>query len=68
MYPNGVKYVAKTVSELTKNHQGILNEEEGTCAKMYEIGSSLCPVKACEKYLSKRNTTTDRLFLHPRFI
>jgi len=60
--------VEKVTSELDKNHQGNSsnNEPEGTSGKMYATRNEICPVASFEKYLSKRNTETDRLFLHPK--
>ena len=63
------KYVQKITSELDKNHQGnsVISDIEGTGGKMYETpGNAMCPVASFEKYLSKRHSGTDRLFLHPK--
>lgn len=65
---NEQKYVQKVTSELSKNHQGITNEIEGTGGRMYATNSELCPVQSFEKYLSKRHAGTDRLFLHSKNI
>lgn len=53
------KIVKKETSELSKNHQGITNETEGTGGKNVRHNSKLCPVQSFEKYLSKRHACTD---------
>lgn len=65
---DNIKYVQKITSEHDKNHQGNTTNSdiEGTGVKMYATGNDICPVKSFEKYLSKRNKNTDRLFLHPK--
>ena len=61
---DGVKYVQKVTAELDKNHQGNTgnNWPEGSGGKIYASNNEICPVTSFEKYLSKNNTETDRLF------
>ncbi|KAK3083495.1 hypothetical protein FSP39_024187 [Pinctada imbricata] len=63
---NGQQCVKKITTELSQNHQGTTNENEGTGALMFSTGTIRCPVILFEKYLSKRNKTSPRLFLHPK--
>jgi len=53
---NGKRFNYKVTYELTKNHQGLRNEQfEPEGGRMYETRTPLCPVKSFIKYLDKRN-------------
>jgi hypothetical protein len=50
----GLKYIMKTIDELTKNHRA--DDKEKTSTIMPENpGSEFCPVLSYEKYVSKLN-------------
>ena len=53
-------------SELTKNHQGTTRKRKVQGQRMYATESVIYRVKSFEKYLYKRHTGTDRLFLHSK--
>ena len=53
---SGKHYVHKTVSEVTKHHQGVDNENyEPEGGRIYATGTIVCPVSSFQRYLSKLN-------------
>ncbi|XP_048741988.2 uncharacterized protein LOC125655653 [Ostrea edulis] len=62
--PDGRRFLASSVSRLTKNHRGentTDDDQEG--GRMYEQpGNPKCPVMSFEKYLSKLNPDCDALW------
>jgi hypothetical protein len=61
----GLKYIVKTIDELTKNHRA--NDKEKTSAIMPENpGSEFCPVLSYEKYVSKLNPNCEKLWQRPK--
>jgi len=63
---NGKRFNYKVTSELTKNHQGLRNEQfEPEGGRMYETRTPLCPVKSFIKYLDKRNPECEALWQRP---
>ncbi|XP_048764458.2 uncharacterized protein LOC125672286 [Ostrea edulis] len=66
--PDGRRFLASSVSRLTKNHRGentTDDDQEG--GRMYEQpGNPKCPVMSFEKYLSKLNPDCDALWQRPR--
>jgi len=64
---SGKHYVCKVSSELTKNHQGICNEQyEAEGGRMYETKTQMCPVQSFLKYIRKRNPNCDAFLQRPR--
>jgi hypothetical protein len=61
----GLKYIMKTIDELTKNHRA--DDKEKTSAIMPENpGSEFCPVLSYEKYVSKLNPNCEKLWQRPK--
>lgn len=60
----GRKYIHKTKSDKTKNHQGDKADDK-SCGRMYETGTASCPVASYDKYISKRNSNCPALFQRP---
>ncbi|CAG2226383.1 KCTD1_15 [Mytilus edulis] len=61
----GLKYVVKTLDELTKNHRS--SDKEKTSGIMPEnSGSEYCPVSSFEKYVNKLNPECDKLWQRPK--
>lgn len=59
----GMKYVTKNVDELTKNHRDDKESFSGYMPE--ERGSEFCPMMSFERYLSKVNPKSDRLWQFP---
>jgi len=63
---NGKRFICKVTSDLTKNHQGLCNEQfEPEGGRMYETGTQR-PVKSFIKYLDKINPMGEALWQRPR--
>jgi hypothetical protein len=61
----GLKYIMKTIDELTKNHRA--DDKENTSAIMPDNpGSEFSPVLSYEKYVSKLNPTCEKLWEQPK--
>ncbi|CAC5420085.1 KCTD1_15 [Mytilus coruscus] len=63
----GKEYVHKISSEVTKNHQGVEEEDfEREGGRMYATGTPMCPVLSFKKYLRKLNPYQTAFWRRPR--
>ncbi|XP_071138463.1 uncharacterized protein KIAA1958-like [Mytilus edulis] len=63
----GKEYVHKISSEMTKNHQGVDEEDfEPEGGRMYATGTPMCPVLSFKKYLDKLNPNQTAFWQRPR--
>jgi len=67
MDDEGKEYNRRTSSEVTKNHQGVDDEDyEPEGGRMYATVTPRCPVTSFKKYLEKRNQNNTALWQRPR--
>jgi len=65
--PDLKEYIRRTSSEVTKNHQGVDDEDyEPEGGRMYATVTPRCPVTSFKKYLEKRNQNNTALWQRPR--
>lgn len=61
------EYVRRTSSEVTKNHQGVDDEDyEPEGGRVYATGTHRCPVTSFKKSVEKRNQNNTALWQRPR--
>ncbi|CAG2251361.1 KCTD1_15 [Mytilus edulis] len=66
-HDEGKEYVHKISSEMTKNHQGVDEEDfEPEGGRMYATGTPMCPVLSFKKYLDKLNPNQTAFWQRPR--